>query len=108
VPKTVLTKHQADAIEHWLCSYVGGKESLIKHHILNGEWIDETSALNGMPLDTLISALYVGYDIEKSPEERLKDYFNELNPAIDTECITRIAIKKTLEILKMKVCGVNC
>jgi hypothetical protein len=117
MPKATLTREQVEAINHWLTNYAGGKESLIKHHIADGKWVDGTEALNGMPLDMLISALYVGYEIEKSPEEKLADYYKQaltnFRLASDWEEKEKyrwelFGINATLDILGINLKGVNC
>lgn len=98
--KPIITKQQAEAIEHWINNHIGGKESLIKGHINSGSWIGPTEALNRMPLDTLIRALYFGYEIEASPEERLVEYIRSLQKTPSLQSITKlIAVADVLKIL---------
>jgi hypothetical protein len=120
--KVVITKAQAEALEHWLETFTGGKEELVKTHILGEEWVDESEALNGLSLERLIVALYIGYEVYQSPEEQIKSYYENLvhsrNFASATAIGGRITheewqreiygVEKTLDFLNIKIDGVNC
>ncbi|OLS39101.1 hypothetical protein [Bacillus sp. MRMR6] len=115
--KVVLTKEQAEAIEYWLNTYTGGKEELIKIQITDAEWVDECESLNAITLDTLIRALYVGFEIEPSPEEKMvqiykdaqrfyKKYIAEASGTFHAGQLEGIQI--TLDLFNIKIKGVNC
>lgn len=56
----------------------GLHESTIKYHAMEPEgWLEDAAPLNGLPLDTLIRALYVGYEIQLTPEEELAEFIDE-------------------------------
>ncbi len=63
----------------------------------------------------LMSALINGYEVEKTPEERLRDYFDTQRmkylASVDgerTEYLSKyLAIKQTLEILGITIEGIN-
>ena len=65
--------------------------------------------------DMLMSALINGYEVEKTPEERLRDYFDTQRmkylASVDgerTEYLSKyLAIKQTLEILGITIEGIN-
>ncbi|MGM1023457.1 MAG: hypothetical protein ACQEXV_23725 [Bacillota bacterium] len=74
--KVILTKAQAQVIERFL---QGGctREGLVHDHIRSGIYHEEEKALRGMPLDTFIRALYIGYEVKLTMEERMKVAFEE-------------------------------
>jgi hypothetical protein len=56
--------------------------------------------------DTLLNALVNGYEIEKSPEDKVREYYRSLwsENRYDKP---QLAIRKTLNLLGIKVPGVN-
>lgn len=58
--------------------------------------------------ENLIKAIYIGYEVEKTPEEKLVDYYNDFKKVDgrDSEIITKTIIN-TLNILDKKVEGIN-
>lgn len=65
--QTILTKKEAEAVE-WVKQQVQYKDHphlFIEAHIQYGVWLGEAEVLTGMHPDTLIRALYLGYEIEK-------------------------------------------
>jgi hypothetical protein len=110
MPKTVLTREQVEAINHWLQNYVGGEEALLQAHLNKGEWVEETAALNGLPFMTLANALINGYEIEASPEEKIENWYRSLGHYPNGHYVEGVkeGIKKTLDILNIKLKGVNC
>jgi len=95
------------------------KEVIIKAHAEkpNG-WDQSYKELNLLDLDILIRALYFGYSVEKTPEDKIADWYEELelyranktNPLnrIQEADFKMIAIKCTLDTLGIKIKGVNC
>lgn len=62
----------------------GLHESTIKYHAMEPEgWLEDAAPLNGLPLDTLIRALYIGYEVERTPEEEVAEYLRFLRRAIE-------------------------
>jgi hypothetical protein len=115
--KVVLTKEQANAIEIGVNAYVGGKENFIKMHITDGFWSGAQESLNGMPLDILIRALYVGYEIEPSPEEKIIKIYQEAQVFYKKNIAEASGsfhagqldgIRITLDLFNLNVKGVNC
>jgi hypothetical protein len=106
--KAVITKAQAEALEHWLETYTGGKEELVKTHILGEEWVDGSEALNGLSLERLIVALYIGYEVECSPIELLASYYNSITIHQEWGLQIKKGIENTLDILELQIEGVNC
>lgn len=108
--KVTVTKAVADAISCGLGIYGESKETFIREHskdprgYVGGGW----SALNGVPLDTLIRVLYVGYEIEKSPADAIRERYEYLR-SVGGMFAQAAAdeIVKTLDTLGEKVSGVN-
>lgn len=69
--KVVLTKKQAEALEEAKKEFENDR--IIKNHITgNGsEWLRQCSSLNGMTIDELIKAVYIGYETETTAEEKI-------------------------------------
>ncbi|MBE7896021.1 hypothetical protein G7L40_21045 [Paenibacillus polymyxa] len=108
--KVILTKAQAQVIERLLkrgCA----REELVHDHILSGEYSEENKALSDMTPDKLIRALYIGYEVEQTMEERMLAHFKEPKGYLaeyDTEnVIYRKGMAKALEIAGIKVPGIN-
>ncbi|MEH7093973.1 YqaI family protein [Neobacillus vireti] len=109
--KAKLIISQADALEMALKKSKGDKQSIISWHVQDF-WAGDEEPLNKLSLDTLIIALYFGFEIEEGPEsfgddvmgdEILKgDYYLEHDGelileinAIDYLCDHLGAVKKT-------------
>ena len=104
--KIVIKKEQAEAISELL--QLKRKDLIIKQHLSGpGDWIAEYDSLNWMVTETLIKALYIGYEVVKTPEEKLIDYYKELNLNEDSSADIAFGIIKTLKILGIKVEGIN-
>jgi hypothetical protein len=102
--KVKITKEQAEAIEHLLntpfCDkYKNNPECIISTHAnnkanRNNWWIGKSTPLNDMTLDTLIRALYIGYEVEKSNEEKAVEWMVRNSAFTGARCewyINRIA-----------------
>src|SRR5205085_2490999 len=116
--KAKLTSKQAEALK---CAiefherHCNGHTSLIKAHInvLDGccpfgKWHDETEALNDFSLDDLIVALYVGYEVEMTKEEKLLQFYKEMKE-FDSQYSKGVVdgVISTLKILGIKIKGIN-
>ncbi|WP_433748300.1 hypothetical protein [Paenibacillus amylolyticus] len=80
--KVKLTKEQAEAVVYVTDNYNGQENPLEyiagTHAIEPESWDDpHTSPLRYMPLDTLIRALYIGYEVEMTEEEQLFKAYEE-------------------------------
>jgi len=92
-------------------SIFDGPLRTIQYFAFNGE--------NGGTPDILMSALINGYEIEKLPEDHVKDYFNRLNELAkqchekadheqESEFLAEITgVTHTLNLLGIKIEGVN-
>ncbi|XOT28879.1 hypothetical protein ACLQ7P_08510 [Bacillus subtilis subsp. subtilis] len=112
--KPTITKEQADVIQIFMD---GGKEKsdLLRIHAKD-RWIEEFSCLNELDIMTLAAALVNGYEVKKTPEEKLREYYESLwsdycdsdDPFIEVACESaRAAVKETLNLLGIKIEGVN-
>lgn len=103
--KVKLTKEQAIVIED-IKKYRVPENTITTHFNCGlGGWVDEYISLNGMPLDTLIRALYIGYEVEQTVEEQLKDYYESIMRYDHIE--EAEVFKSVLNIIGMKVKGIN-
>lgn len=104
--KVTLPRDVAEAIERYLNEF--DKERLLKAHGDSGEWVDDDrQALNKIDLMTLASALVNGYEVEKSPEERVLKFYLEGDVPYQWMSEKRRIIKTTLDLLGIKIEGVN-
>jgi hypothetical protein len=74
--KVKITKEQAEAIDMVLNNPFHSRwDVVIGIHAKDScAWSEGAKALNGMPLDTLIRALYIGYEVELTPEEKAVEW----------------------------------
>ncbi|MEZ3605418.1 hypothetical protein OB894_01300 [Bacillus subtilis] len=130
--KPTITKEQAEAIE--LCIEVYERQGLKRgneinaqmliHHakVCDGEttpWFGRFECINDLDLLTLAAALVNGYEVEKTPEEKLREYFEETKRTRDGRHLAGdiegkrfhggalVGICNTLELLGIKIEGVN-
>jgi hypothetical protein len=114
--KVLLTKEQAEALDSAVKSSRGFNEEIIKWKV-NELFSDEEAPLNHLQLDTLIQALYIGFEVEPSPEEKItkiykeaqgfyKKYIAEASGSFHAGQLEGIRI--TLDLFNHKVKGVNC
>ncbi|QAW36561.1 hypothetical protein [Bacillus licheniformis] len=111
--KPVITKEQADAllglyVEEW------SEEDVLEYHVTR-EWTDQFSPLNDLDTMTIAAALINGYEVEKTPEEKVREFYqrydcdSRMYPAemyFRAKEIQRI-IKCTLNYLGVQVAGIN-
>ena len=65
--KAKLTHAQAAALERVAARFT--KEQIIADHVSRPDgWLEGVAALNGLPIDTMARALYVGYETDKPAE----------------------------------------
>ncbi|NRF01228.1 hypothetical protein HRF55_10530 [Bacillus subtilis] len=115
--KPTITKEQAEVIQIFMD---GGKEKsdLLRIHAKD-RWIEEFSCLNQLDIMTLAAALVNGYEVEKTPEEKVREYYektertrDERQSAGDIEGKrfhggVMNGICNTLDLLGIKIEGVN-
>ncbi|MFD0825814.1 hypothetical protein ACT8ZR_09060 [Neobacillus sp. M.A.Huq-85] len=97
--KVRISKAQAEALEHAL--EYGKKESIVEWRIKD-IFSGNTEQLNKLPLDVLCKALYVGYEVDKGPEEKATEIF------FCSSVPERKQILLILKALEINLKGVNC
>jgi hypothetical protein len=98
--KVLLTKEQAEALESALEINGGDRAGVSQWHAQN-IWTGKQEPLGDLDLETVNVALYVGYEIEKGPAEKVYDYYLnniERGPVIEN----------VLNLLNIKIKGINC
>lgn len=121
--KVKISKEVADAIRLWLLNHEeSSKAEFIRVFTYDkGEWWEEYKALNKIDLDTLIRALYIGYEVDLTPGDRLLKLYNKVGKEYDDEydkedsdceklrCLSsyRIGIRDSVNILGIKIVGIN-
>jgi len=113
IKRPVITKEQADSIAAFL--EVGTKEELLTAKVHCCHFGDACSGINTIDIMTLAAALINGYEVEKTPEESVREFYDsfECGPrmypaemSFRNEEYRRI-IKCTLNRLGIKIEGVN-
>lgn len=108
--KVKVSQAIANAIEDTRSNGFSDESIISAHAIMPNNWsLKENKALNGMSLDTLIRALYFGYEIEQTPEEKILDEYNwrkPLNCGVEGG-MYREGMKFVLNALNIKIKGVN-
>ncbi|MCY8738889.1 hypothetical protein [Bacillus haynesii] len=114
IKKPVITTEQADSIEAFL--EVGTKEELLTAKVHCCHFGDEYSGINTIDIMTLAAALINGYEVEKAPEEKVREYYEEIirdkEGAFDYEEQLSYenmshAVRETLNRLGIQIEGVN-
>lgn len=114
IKKPAITEEQAYAllglyVERW------SKEDVLEYHVTR-EWTDRFSPLNDLDTVTIAAALINGYEVEKTPEEKVREYYDELCDKFDHACWSsdeleygckKQAVRETLDKLGIKIEGVN-
>lgn len=87
---------------------------LIIRNSLGSTYHGECSVLNNLSTYEFSKILIVGYEVEQTPEEKLLSWYQEQNNIwgfhLDGEVEARVtvqAIEKTLDILGIKIKGIN-
>lgn len=114
--KPTLTAEQAKAFEAlknvWERNWEYGKHCLISEKLDEG-WPgdDEFTPASEISNDDFIAAIYVGYEVEKTPEQRVREFYELNEPSTwDGDYTLRgrqQGIVKTLNILGITIEGVN-
>ena len=74
--KVKLNSKQATALEYVLSKYTG-KEIILTHASNPNGWLERASGINSLDFDTLVKAIYYGYEIEQTPEEKLEELYDK-------------------------------
>lgn len=117
VARVTLPREVAEAIEYFRKK--GYSNSRIMNIALTGGVGAEEITLVGFEdKDTLMSALVNGYEIEKSPEDKVREYYDSVLNRLYTEGLDdqerrsvleseACGILRTLDLLEIKIPGVN-
>ncbi|MCR9040794.1 hypothetical protein QRX25_14975 [Bacillus sp. L381] len=113
--KPTITKEQADALLH-LYSAEWTKSDVLEYHA-TGEWLEHCDSLNDLDILTLAAALVNGYEVEKTPEEKVREYYYDLRRTEDRleergESGSQFrqgwqSVEETLRLLGIEIEGVN-
>ncbi|MGT4651506.1 hypothetical protein [Bacillus cereus] len=111
--KPEITKEQSEAITY--LRGLGRDDEYILSY--RGEYVGHCAVLNDLSRVSLAAALINGYEIEKSPEQKVRDYYEsnyakheKSKPFSDDDCyMTGVShgIRQTLDLLGIKIEGVN-
>lgn len=83
--KVMVTKEQAEVIRKKIAKF--GRQMTLTNHAhgfsdlgdLKREyaWVGESAVLNDLSVDEMARALYIGYEVEETTEEKIRTYFAE-------------------------------
>lgn len=118
--KVTVSKEVAEAIEY-LRNNIGYNFSDFMKVKTQGGWTTtiESMSLNDVPIETLAKALIDGYEIEMSPEEKVREYYdrcrenariadnNERYDQAEYLNAQALGTSITLDILGIKIEGIN-
>jgi len=104
IKKPVITTEQADSIEAFL--EVGTKEELLTAKVHCCHFGDEYSGINTIDIMTIAAALINGYEVEKTPEEKVREYYESYGGS-PSAMEWKEAVQDTLDLLGIKIEGVN-
>jgi hypothetical protein len=102
--KVLLSKQEAEALESALEMNGGDKASVVHWHAQN-LWEGKREVLNDQDLDLIIRALYIGYEVEPGPEEKVLEYFEKLNNKSLSS--GRVIVIDVLNLLNIYITGIN-
>lgn len=116
-PGVYITKEQDIAIRY-LANVGWANQAILRFKIgaedgqentnYKGEEKNALLILKRMNFDSLAIALYDSYEVEKTPEEKLSEYFHRLdNDTADDSKLIAKGIYETVKILGLKVEGIN-
>lgn len=117
--KVKLTQEQADALDNLRGTYFSDDRILEVHCDPENAWRSIYECLNDIPNTELASALINGYEVEQTPEEKLREYYEELGRCRDTSleeddlkdvainASKRVGIRYALNTLGIKIEGIN-
>jgi hypothetical protein len=100
--KVKLTMGQAQDIESLKHNYKMTEESILEMCFRDRSFFKyKAENIAHIPLDTLIRALYIGYEAEETPEDKVREYFLHQNEPAQNVII------HTLNLIGKSVEGVN-
>lgn len=75
---------------------------ILKIQATNKEWMGDWYPLRKLSVSEMAKAIYVGYELELTPEEKVIEYYNGLHEMCEKEII-----RETLDLLELKIKGIN-
>lgn len=107
--KVKITREQADGIEKTRLIY--NDVAIVDLKMTSG---NDYGPIKSIDADTLIRALYIGYEVEETPEDKVKNYFKNIaNSHSDDLYVSgynlgsRNAVIETLNLLNIKIEGIT-
>jgi predicted HTH transcriptional regulator len=94
--KTKLTKQQAEALEKAHAMY--RPDEIVVIHVEDGLEVPN-NCLNELTLNTLIRALYIGYEVELTEQEKIQELWNYKGQLFLGNSPYKTGILDTLKIL---------
>jgi 1,2-phenylacetyl-CoA epoxidase catalytic subunit len=115
--KVKITQEQADEIVYHLQLHSNIEILRMHNGTGNSKWNDGdslTKCILEMDEETLIKALYIGYEVKETPEDKVREYFKTTANSqgnsqyeVGYNLGSRNAIMETLNLLNIKIEGVN-
>jgi hypothetical protein len=100
----ILREYLMDDVELLTLVYDGKEHGFSDFHLLlqkvRGHFLTKNQT-------EIMSALVNGYEVEKSTEEKVREYYESVYGQGDYGGITREAIENTLDLLSITISGVN-
>lgn len=109
VEKVKLPKEVSEAIEELRESNWSNRQIIqkIEGADINSYVIRLTGYVTLYGFDVLLQALVNGYEVEETPEDKVREFFNAFSTPNAEGMYKRNAICKTLDLLNIKIEGVN-
>lgn len=107
--KVKLPKDVAKALETVISNpFHSRREEVVRIHARDSKiWSEDCIPLNGIPLDTIIHALYIGYEVEETPEEKVREYYMKQTRHGNLIDSPDYVIRHVLDLLNIQIEGVN-
>lgn len=112
--KVKITKSLAKAIEGAL-DECGSIDGVLANH--DYDWIEECTPLNELNHHQLAIILINGYEVEQTPEDKIKEYYKYITDELEVATMdgenwnvlrnTKDTIKFVLDTLNIKIDGIN-
>lgn len=113
--KLKVTKEVFESLE--VAKVFNSTENIIKEHIkCDNDWEYGCKGINGMDIFDLCKALFVGYELEKTPEEKILESYKKAVELLDTKSTllpegymegTKDCTEFILDTLGIKIKGIN-
>lgn len=107
--KMKVSEELGKALDFLIKSYERENDKILKYHSnLSYPWKGKTiEPLNKLSLEDMAKCLIIGYEVEKTPEEKLADLYIKLDKKDRFDYAYGRGIDAALNILDIKVKGIN-